>query len=188
MTKHDYEDTIEYINENVKLIDIIEGYGLKLRKEADGRYTMVCPFHSEDTASLKVYFNSEKNKWTFFCFGCGAGYGTIDFIKMFENIGFMDVINRYKQNITSGSGENIYQKLLKHNQGIHIDLAEYMLSSKFRLGLILREYLKKNDKKEEFVDRCFYEMDNFFENPGNLNKENIDIFEENILERINNEF
>lgn len=186
MTKHDYEDTIEYINENVKLTDIIEGYGLKLRKEAEGRYTMVCPFHSEDTPSLKVYFNDSKKKWTFFCYGCGAGYGTIDFIKMFENIGFMDVINRYKKNVDGGSGENIYQKLLRYNQCDNIDLANYILSSKFRLGLILREYLKKHNQKEEFVDRCFYDMDNFFENPGNLKKESIDAFEENILERMRN--
>jgi hypothetical protein len=61
-----------------------------------------------------------------------------------------------------------------------------MLSSKFRLGIILREHLRSSPSRIELVDRCFYEMDSFFEDHKNLNKETIDTFEENILDRINN--
>jgi len=186
MNKHDYEDALEYITENVKLVDIIEGYGFRPHKESEGRYTMVCPFHNEDTASLKIYKNDD-GKQSFFCFGCGAGYSAIDFIKMHEDIGFMDVINRYRSKVTTGSGENIYQKLLNHQNSDNFDLPSYMLSSKFRLGIILREKLKLNPNKEETVDKFFSDMDVFFEEPGNMNKESIDYFEETILEGIKNE-
>lgn len=183
MTKHDYLDTLEYINQNIFLLDIIEGYGLKVIKESDGRYKMICPFHNEDTPSFKIYNN--KNKQTFFCFGCGAGYSVIDFIKMHEDISFMEVINRYKNLTISGGGESIFQKIVKYNSNQDIDLSEYTLSSKFRLGIILRECLKNNPERMEFIDRCFFEMDNFFENLDNMDKDKIDYFETSLLERIN---
>lgn len=181
MTKSDYGDTIKYITENIKLLDVINGYNLKASKESDNRHTMVCPFHAEDTASLKIYDNK-----SFFCFGCGAGYSVIDFIKMYENLNFMDVINRYRDQSDTTSGEAILKRIINHSKE-EFSLSNYMLSSKYRLGIILREYLRKKNEKEEFVDRCFYDMDNFFEDLGNLNKEKIDFFEDTILDRINDE-
>ena len=182
MSRQDYQQTLDYIKENVKLLDIIEGYGLKPRKELDNRHTMICPFHSEDTPSLKIYDNK-----SFFCFGCGAGYGVIDFIKLYEGIGFMEVINRYKDTSNQSSAENLYQKIVEFNKADNFNLAHYMSSSQFRMGIVLREYLKKNKTKSEFVDNCFYDMDSFFEDIGNLNKEKIDYFEDLIIERITNE-
>jgi len=182
MNRQDYQETLEYIKENVSLLDIIEGYGLKPRKELDNRHTMICPFHSEDTPSLKIYDNK-----TFFCFGCGAGYGVIDFIKLYEGIGFMDVINRYRSTSNQSSAENLYQKILEFNKEDSFNLPQYMSSSQFRLGIVLREYLKEHKDKETFVDDCFFQMDDFFEDVDNLNKEKIDYFENLIIERMTNE-
>lgn len=182
MNKQDYQETLEYIKENVKLLDIIEGYGLKPRKELDNRHTMICPFHSEDTPSLKIYDNK-----TFFCFGCGSGYGVVDFIKLYEGINFMDVINRYRFNSNQTTAENLYQKILEFNKNNDFNLPQYVSSSQFRLGIVLREYLKEHKNKETFVDDCLFQMDDFFEDADNLNKEKIDYFENLIIERINNE-
>ena len=182
MNRQDYQETLEYIKENVSLLDIIEGYGLKPRKELDNRHTMICPFHSEDTPSLKIYDNK-----TFFCFGCGAGYGVIDFIKLYEGIGFMDVINRYRSTSNQSSAENLYQKILEFNKEDSFNLPQYISSSQFRLGIVLREYLKEHKDKETFVDDCFFQMDDFFEDVDNLNKEKIDYFENLIIERMTNE-
>lgn len=182
MTKENCSEVIKYIMENVSLIKTIEDYGLKPIKESEGRYTMLCPFHSEDTASLKIYDNK-----SFFCFGCSSGYSVIDFIQMYENISFMDVINRYKNKTQGPTPEDIYHKILNQKNEQTIDLAQYMYSSKFRLGITLREILKKDPLRKEFVDRCFYDMDNFFENVDNLNKDKIDYFEDSILERISDE-
>lgn len=178
MTKNDYQDTLEYIKENVKLLDIIDGYGLKVIKESDGRHSMICPFHTEDTPSLKIYDNK-----SYFCFGCGSGYSVIDFIKMYENISFMDVINRYRTK-SNTSSENLYQKIINKKLETKFELSDYMISSKYRLGITLREYLKNNKDKEELIDRCFYDMDTFFEDINNLSIEKIDMFEDVILERI----
>lgn len=186
MNKQDYQQTLDYITDNVKLLDVIEKYGLKLRKESDDRYVMVCPFHAEDTASLKIYQNQD-GKWTFFCFGCSAGYGVIDFIKLYEGISFMDVINRYKIKVNQSSSEDLYQRIVDFNNTNTFNLSQYMSSSQFRLGVYLREYLKEHADKTEFVDARFHEMDDFFEDVGNLNKEKIDYFEDLILEKVANE-
>jgi len=182
MAKSDYKDIVEYIMENVDLLETIEGYGLKPYFETDGRHTMMCPFHTENTASLKVYDNK-----SFFCFGCSAGYSVIDFIKMYEDIGFMEVIDRYRSKVNGPSGEDIFQKIVNQNRDPDFDLSGYMFTSKYRLGITLREYLKQHPNKEEFVDRCFYDMDNFFEEVNNLNKDKIEYFEESIFERIADE-
>ncbi len=181
MSKSDYSDVIKYITENVKLLDVIAKYGLKVTKESDNRHTMVCPFHAEDTASLKIYDNK-----SFFCFGCGAGYSVIDFMKMHENLNFMEIINRYKNESNTTSGEAILKRIINHTKD-DFSLSDYLFSSKYRLGITLREYLRKKSDKEEFVDRCFYDMDNFFEDINNLNREKIDYFEDTILERLADE-
>ena len=48
----------------------------------------LCPFHGEKTPSFYVYPESQ----SFYCFGCGAGGGTIQFIQRIENIGFVEAV------------------------------------------------------------------------------------------------
>jgi hypothetical protein len=180
--KSDYSDIVEYIMENVDLLETIESYGLKPHFETDGRHTMMCPFHTENTASLKIYEGK-----SFFCFGCSAGYSVIDFIKMYEDIGFMEVIDRYRAKVDGPNGEDIFQKIVNQSRNTEFDLSGHMFTSKYRLGITLREYLIEHPESLEFVDRCFYDMDNFFEDVRNLNKEKIEYFEEGIIERIADE-
>lgn len=49
-----------------------------------------CPFHQDDTASCRIY----KNTNTFFCFGCKKGGNVIDFAMGMYNLGFMDTLRR----------------------------------------------------------------------------------------------
>ena len=43
-----------------------------------------CPFHSEKTASCKIYPKSN----SFYCFGCGAGGDVIDFVRLLYGLDF----------------------------------------------------------------------------------------------------
>lgn len=56
---------------------VLEQYGIQERR---GGWCL-CPFHHEDTPSLKVYPAS------FYCFGCGAGGDVITFVARLFNLG-----------------------------------------------------------------------------------------------------
>jgi len=64
------------INDNLKITDVAESYGLIIKKEK-----ALCPFHNDTEPSLS--FSNEKN--VFNCFGCGAKGDIISFIKKMEN-------------------------------------------------------------------------------------------------------
>lgn len=58
----------------------------KLGIESDKKGFICCPFHAEDTPSCKIYESS------FYCFGCGVGGDTIDFVKRYLNLSFAEAI------------------------------------------------------------------------------------------------
>ena len=64
------------IRDSVDMKQIIDLYGYKTR-----RGFMVCPFHGDRDASLKVYGGN--GGWH--CFGCGRGGSVIDFVMEHEN-------------------------------------------------------------------------------------------------------
>lgn len=55
---------------------VIERYGFELNRSG----FISCPFHSEKTASMKIYDKS------FYCFGCGKGGDIIKFVSLLFNI------------------------------------------------------------------------------------------------------
>ena len=57
-------------------------------KRAGRNKTCVCPFHSEKTASMVVYEDTQ----SFYCFGCGAGGDVITFIRRIENLDYVEAI------------------------------------------------------------------------------------------------
>ena len=48
----------------------------------------LCPFHGEKTPSFTVYPDSA----SFYCFGCGTGGDVIRFIRLIENLDYMDAV------------------------------------------------------------------------------------------------
>ena len=51
-------------------------------------YVCLCPFHSEKTASCYVYTDDPH----FHCYGCGAGGDVINFVRLSQNLEFMDAV------------------------------------------------------------------------------------------------
>lgn len=64
----------------------------------------LCPFHNEKTPSFTVY----PENGSFYCFGCGAGGDVFSFVKLIENLDYVDAI-----------------KLLAERSGITIEQSEY---------------------------------------------------------------
>ncbi len=84
--KYYSEDIIvEVLNRN-DIIDVVSDYVKIKRKGKD--YFGLCPFHNEKTPSFSVV----PAKQIFYCFGCGKGGNSINFIKNIENLDYIDSI------------------------------------------------------------------------------------------------
>ena len=72
--------TVREIKETYTMQDIVERYGFRPNRAG----FIKCPFHTDDTASLKIYKDS------FYCFGCGKNGDVISFTMLMENVSFKD--------------------------------------------------------------------------------------------------
>ena len=82
----------EQIKELVSMQDAFDKYGFKTNRAGK----IVCPFHSEKTASLGV----KNNKWH--CFGCGKGGSVIDFVMGLYGIDFENATKRINEDFRLG--------------------------------------------------------------------------------------
>lgn len=80
------DDFIQELRDKNDISDVISGYVSIKRKGRD--MVGLCPFHSEKTASFVVH----PNQGYFYCFGCGAGGDVITFIRLIENLGYVESI------------------------------------------------------------------------------------------------
>lgn len=69
----------------------LERYGIEVDRKGFAR----CPFHSEKTASFRVYPNDK-----FYCFGCGAHGSVIDLVRRMENLDFSGACERLDGDIS----------------------------------------------------------------------------------------
>lgn len=68
------------------IADVVSNY-VNLKKKGHNLVGL-CPFHSEKTPSFNIYQDSE----SFYCFGCGVGGDVITFIRMIENLDYIESI------------------------------------------------------------------------------------------------
>ncbi|MCM1165530.1 MAG: DNA primase [Lachnospiraceae bacterium] len=73
---HDRNDIASIAREYVEL------------KRSGSSYMCRCPFHSEKTPSCSI----SPDKGLFHCFGCGAGGDVVTFIRLIENLDYMDAV------------------------------------------------------------------------------------------------
>ena len=86
------EAELERLKASVPLAGLIEAAGVKLtRQGAD--LAGLCPFHAEDTPSLKV--TPGKNLWH--CFGCGAGGGPVDWVMKRRGVSFSHAVELLRE-------------------------------------------------------------------------------------------
>ena len=77
---------LEELSARNDIVDVISQYVHLKRSGAD--YFGLCPFHNEKTPSFSVV----PRKQMFYCFGCGAGGGVINFIMRAEGLAFQDAV------------------------------------------------------------------------------------------------
>ena len=82
---------IETLRMSCDIENIVSSY-VQLKRQ--GRNLAgLCPFHSEKTASMVVYPDTQ----SFFCFGCGAGGDVISFIMRIENLDYVEAVGLLAQ-------------------------------------------------------------------------------------------
>lgn len=80
------QDFIMQLHDRNEIVDLIGSY-VQVRRR--GRiYTGLCPFHNEKTPSFTVYPDTQ----SFYCFGCGTGGDAITFIKLRENLEYIEAV------------------------------------------------------------------------------------------------
>lgn len=79
----DPKSAAQVIRDTVDMDQILSLYGYKTR-----RGFMICPFHGDTDASLKVY----KGTGGWHCFGCGKGGSVVDFVMEHEGCDFRTAV------------------------------------------------------------------------------------------------
>lgn len=79
----DIKQAAQAIRDSVPMAEILQLYGYKTKHGF-----MVCPFHGDHDASLKVY--PDTGGWH--CFGCERGGSVIDFVMEHENCNFRTAV------------------------------------------------------------------------------------------------
>jgi DNA primase len=80
------DSSVDAVRQAADIVVLVEAR-TRLRK-VGGRYTGLCPFHSEKTPSFSV----SPDKGTYHCFGCGVGGDAIRFVRDIEGLDFVGAI------------------------------------------------------------------------------------------------
>ncbi len=163
------------VNSRVMMSDIIARFlpGQEIHKGF-----ISCPFHNEDTPSLRIYPHS------FYCFGCGAGGDIIGFVAKLHNLNNSEACREICKNF--GIGTNVSKlseqqyKREKHNR-------EYLQAKINQANNILCEYFRTvyravpgSDlwtERVENLEQAEYYLDCLRDNPEGFIKNNWAVIE-----------
>lgn len=80
------EDFMRELRDRNDIVSVARGY-VDLKRSGNS-YMCRCPFHSEKSPSCHI----SPDKGLFHCFGCGAGGDVVTFIRLIENLDYMDAV------------------------------------------------------------------------------------------------
>ena len=147
--------TIEQVRNASDIVDVIGSF-LKL-KRAGTNFIGLCPFHNEKTPS----FNVSPSRQIFHCFGCHKGGDVFTFLREFENLNFVEVVQRLAERasipiefeMTPGQREEHSDKETLRTLHEHVAKRwETTLANDAR-AQAARDYLAKRSISDEAVKR-----------------------------------
>lgn len=77
---------LDELRERADIVSVVSRY-VQLTPKG-GRYWGLCPFHGEKTPSFSV----TPQRQMYYCFGCHAGGGAINFVMEMEHVEFVDAV------------------------------------------------------------------------------------------------
>ena len=88
MAKIRADDVVE-VRERARLDEVVRDV-VALKPSGGGSYKGLCPFHDERSPSFQV--SPAKGLW--YCFGCGEGGDTIDFVRRIDSLTFAEAVEK----------------------------------------------------------------------------------------------
>ena len=147
--------TIEQVRNASDIVDVIGSF-LKL-KRAGTNFIGLCPYHTEKTPSFTV----SPSRQIFHCFGCHKGGDVFTFLREFENLNFVEVVQRLAERasipiefeMTPGQREEHADKETLRTLHEHVAKRwETTLANDAR-AQAARDYLAKRSISDEAVKR-----------------------------------
>lgn len=143
------EQFLEQVRDANEITSVMSSYtGLK---RAGRDNVCLCPFHSEKTPSCHIYSDTQ----SFYCFGCGAGGDVITFIRLIENLDYMESVRFLAQRAGIPMPEDsrdqtgeLKQRLLEINREAARFYRDVLISEK---GIEGRQYLAERQLTENTV-------------------------------------
>ena len=141
-------EELNRIRNSVNIVDVI-GSSINLEKKGKN-YFGICPFHDDHTPSMSV--SDEKQIFT--CFVCGASGNVFSFVKDYENITFIEAVNKVANfaGITLSQNINVVRKTDKEYKAYDLAVKFYKNNLKSNLGNEAREYLKSRNITEDIIN------------------------------------
>ena len=123
------EDFLLELKERNPIEDVVSSY-VTLKK--GGRNPKgLCPFHNEKTPSFTLY----PENGSFYCFGCGAGGDVIRFIRLIENLDYIDAVKflaqRSGMTVPLDEADNSLHRLKNRIYSINRETARFFNSVLF---------------------------------------------------------
>ncbi|MCL2546868.1 MAG: DNA primase [Oscillospiraceae bacterium] len=131
------------------IVELISGY--TTLKSQGGRWIGLCPFHNEKTPS----FNVTPEKQAYYCFGCGAGGGVVQFVQNVENLSFQEAIAFLASRVGLVLPEHTYDdrhKLITRLLDIHREAARWF-HEQLRVHQSAADYLQRRRLSPAIVKR-----------------------------------
>ena len=121
----------EYIQEVVRRNDIEEVVGQYVQLRRRGRtLSGLCPFHNEKTPSFVVYPDTQ----SFYCFGCGAAGDVINFVRKYNNLGYVESVKQLAARVGIYYDESPVDSNYLNPETPSMTKISYSLGMSFRLA------------------------------------------------------
>ncbi len=175
---------ITQLSQSIEVLDVMDYYEIAYTAKGGDRYEALCPFHYEDTPSLKI--KTDENIWTSFC--CQKGHDAFALIREMEP-NFRAAIAVLKKLAKVDPDENPLLSLesilteVKDNTPQRINALYYFIGIELRDWLVRYKPDDKYSKLCTIVDGKFTDVDRFFQSEPTL--EQAEKFYMKVLEGLN---
>lgn len=143
------DEFLQTVRDSNEITSVMSSYVSLKRAGRDN--VCLCPFHSEKTPSCHIYTDTQ----SFYCFGCGAGGDVITFIRLIENLDYIESVKFLAQRAgipmpeeAGDKSAELKQRLLEINREAARYFRDVLLSEKGAEG---RRYLAERGLSENTV-------------------------------------
>lgn len=128
------------------IVDVMNEYGIGLKK-AGSEWKCCCPFHHEKTPSFSV----SRRKQLYHCFGCGEGGGVVTFVMKYDNLSYLEAL----QKLASRVGINLPERELSQSEKIKLSKRQ-MLYQINEQAAVYYYYLLMHTERGQQVGLKYY--------------------------------